>query len=54
VIRSATLLAHPELRDAMHRLGGRINEATMRMLNEAVDIKRRDPAQVVREFLERH
>jgi osmoprotectant transport system permease protein len=53
VMRSATLLAHPELRDALNKLGGRINEATMRSLNEAVDIKRRDPAQVVREFLER-
>jgi osmoprotectant transport system permease protein len=54
VARTATLLAHPELRDAMHKLAGRINEATMRSLNEAVDIKRQDPAQVVREFLERH
>lgn len=53
VARTATLLAHPELRDAVHKLAGRINEATMRSLNEAVDIKRQDPAQVVREFLER-
>jgi glycine betaine/choline ABC-type transport system substrate-binding protein len=53
VVRSAALLAHPELRDALHALAGRINEATMRKLNEAVDIQRRDPAQVVREFLER-
>jgi len=53
VIRSATLLAHPELRGALHGLAGRLDEATMRTLNEAVDIKRRDAAQVVREFLER-
>jgi osmoprotectant transport system permease protein len=53
VMRSATLLAHPELRDAFHALAGRINEETMRKMNEAVDIQRRDPAQVVREFLER-
>jgi glycine betaine/choline ABC-type transport system substrate-binding protein len=53
VVRSATLLAHPELRDALHGLAGRIDEATMRKLNQAVDIERKDPAQVVREFLER-
>jgi osmoprotectant transport system permease protein len=53
VVRAATLLAHPELRDALHGLAGRIDEATMRKLNQAVDIERRDPAQVVREFLER-
>ncbi len=53
VVRSATLLAHPELRDALHALAGRIDEATMRKLNEAVDIQRQDPAQVVRAFLER-
>jgi osmoprotectant transport system permease protein len=52
VIRSVTLLAHPELRDALHALAGRINEAAMRKMNEAVDIQRRDPAQVVRAFLE--
>jgi osmoprotectant transport system permease protein len=53
VIRTATLLAHPELRDALHGLAGRIDETTMRKLNQAVDIERRDAAQVVREFLER-
>jgi osmoprotectant transport system permease protein len=53
VVRSATLLAHPELQSALHHLAGRIDEATMRKLNEAVDIQRRDPAQVAREFLER-
>jgi osmoprotectant transport system permease protein len=52
VVRSEALLAHPELRDALHTLAGRIDEATMRRLNQAVDIERRDPAQVVRAFLE--
>ena len=51
VVRSATLLAHPELRDALQTLAGRIDEATMRRMNEAVDIGRRDPSQVVHEFL---
>jgi osmoprotectant transport system permease protein len=51
VIRSATVLAHPEVRAALETLAGRINEDTMRRMNEAVDIKRQDPAAVVREFL---
>jgi glycine betaine/choline ABC-type transport system substrate-binding protein len=46
-------LAHPEVRKALDTLAGRIDEDTMRRMNEAVDIKRQDPAAVVREFLER-
>jgi glycine betaine/choline ABC-type transport system substrate-binding protein len=51
VIRSATALAHPQVRTALETLAGRIDEETMRRMNEAVDIKRQDPAAVVREFL---
>ena len=51
VIRTATMLAHPEVRKALDTLAGRIDEDTMRRMNEAVDIKRQDPAAVVREFL---
>lgn len=53
VIRTATALAHPEVRAALETLAGRIDEETMRQMNEAVDIKRQDPAAVVREFLDR-
>jgi osmoprotectant transport system permease protein len=53
VIRSATVLAHPQVRAALETLAGRIDENTMRQMNEAVDIKRQDPAAVVREFLDR-
>jgi osmoprotectant transport system substrate-binding protein/osmoprotectant transport system permease protein len=52
VMRSATLLAHPELRDALQKLAGRLDEATMRRMNEAADIKRQEPAQIARAFLE--
>jgi osmoprotectant transport system permease protein len=51
VVRSATVLAHPQVRTALEKLAGRIDEDTMRRMNEAVDIKKRDPAEVVREFL---
>ncbi len=53
VVRTSTLLAHPEIGDALRALGGRINEVSMRKMNEAVDIHRRDPSQVAREFLDR-
>jgi osmoprotectant transport system permease protein len=52
VVRTSTLLAHPELGDALRTLAGRINEDAMRKMNEAVDIHRRDPTQVAREFLQ--
>ena len=51
VVRSATLLAHPELRDALMRLSGRISVAAMRRMNYAVDAERKDPAAVARDFI---
>ena len=52
VVRSATLLRHPEVRPALERLSGRIDVAAMRRMNFAVDGNREDPAAVVRRFLD--
>ena len=52
VVRAATLLRHPQVGSALDRLAGRIDEAAMRRMNTAVDVERRDPAAVVREFLD--
>ena len=51
VARSAMLLRHPEVRQAIEALAGRITIQDMRRLNQAVDAGRRDPADVAREFL---
>jgi osmoprotectant transport system permease protein len=51
VVRSAVLLRRPEVRRALHRLGGRLTEADMRRLNAAVDVGGRDAADVARTFL---
>jgi osmoprotectant transport system permease protein len=51
VARSATLLAHPELKGALGSLSGRVTVADMRRLNHAVDVGRRDAADVAREFV---
>ena len=56
VIRSAVLLAHPEVRDALARLAGRITVADMRRMNHAVDADprpggRRARSPCAREFL---
>ena len=53
IVRSAVLLAHPEVRDALARLAGRISEDDMRAMNAAVDVDHRDVAATVREFLTR-
>ena len=53
VARSATLLAHPDMHAALAALGGQVTVADMRGMNRAVDSDRRDPAEVVREFLAR-
>jgi osmoprotectant transport system permease protein len=52
VIRSAVLLAHPEVRGALAHLAGRITVADMRRMNHAVDAEHRDAADVAREFLD--
>jgi glycine betaine/choline ABC-type transport system substrate-binding protein len=51
VARAAVLLAHPEVRDALGTLSGRITMADMRRMNRAVDAEHRDPADVARAFL---
>jgi osmoprotectant transport system permease protein len=51
VARSATLLAHPELRGVLQLLSGRISASDMRRMNHAVDVGRQDPAAVAARFL---
>ncbi len=53
VVRTQTLAAHPELRTAIERVTGRISEETMRQMNYEVDVRHRDAAAVVREFLDK-
>jgi len=50
---SATLLAHPAVRDGLAALSGQVSVSDMREMNRAVDSDRRDPADVVRAFLAR-
>ena len=51
VVREQTLMEHPEVRQALDDLAGRISDAEMRQLNYEVDGKKRDVKEVVREFL---
>src|SRR4030095_11043648 len=51
IVRSAVLLARPELREAFNELAGRISEDDMRTMNAAVDVEHRDVAAAVRDFL---
>jgi len=53
VARSATLLAHPEVRAAVERLAGQLTVGDMRDMNQAVDARREDPAAVAGAFLMR-
>jgi osmoprotectant transport system permease protein len=51
VINAARLAGDPGIRAAVDPLEGRLDAATMRRLNHAVDGERRAPQQVAREFL---
>jgi osmoprotectant transport system substrate-binding protein/osmoprotectant transport system permease protein len=53
IVRSAVLLAHPEVREALNQLAGRISEQDMRAMNAAVDVEHRDVGETVKEFLRR-
>ena len=50
-VREQTLAEHPEIRQALADLGGKISDAEMRKLNYEVDGKKRDVKEVVGEFL---
>jgi osmoprotectant transport system permease protein len=51
VMNEARLARHPGLAAALESLGGRIDEASMRRMNHAVDGERLAPADVAREFV---
>ena len=51
LVRGETLDRHPEVRDAINHLGGKISDGEMRKLNYAMDGEHRDVGDVVREFL---
>jgi glycine betaine/choline ABC-type transport system substrate-binding protein len=53
VIRKETLDRHPDIREALQALGGKISDADMQALNYEVDSKHRDVKDVAREFLQR-
>jgi osmoprotectant transport system permease protein len=51
LVNSVALDEHPKLRKVLSKLSGKIDASTMRRLNHEVDGKKRDPAEVAREFL---
>lgn len=54
IVRSSVLLAHPEVREALMQLAGKISEADMRAMNAAVDVEHRDVREAVRRYLAVH
>jgi osmoprotectant transport system substrate-binding protein len=51
IIREQTLAEHPEVKQAIDELAGKISDAEMRTLNYEVDGRKRDVKDVVAEFL---
>ena len=52
IVRRDLLQRHPAIRTALERLGGRISVEEMRRMNYAVDGEKRDPADIIRDFLQ--
>ena len=51
LVRDATLMRHPDVRDALRALGGKISAEQMRRMNYAVDGEHKDVKDVVGAFL---
>ena len=54
VVRTDTLEANPELRDLLEGLAAKLDDSTMRSLNEKVDVDEMDSQDVARQFLKKH
>ena len=54
LVRSDALRRWPQIGAALQVLAGKITADDMRAMNEEVDVRHRDPAEVVREFRARH
>ena len=52
VVRDEVLEAHPELRQVLNLVAGLFDDSAMQRLNFEVDVKKRRPDDVAREFLE--
>ena len=53
LVREAVIAKHPEIREALRALGGKVSEEQMRLMNYAVDGEHKDVKQVVKEFLDK-
>lgn len=54
VARNDVLKQHPQIRDILERLVGKIDTDTMLEMNYEADVNMKEPATVAREFLEKH
>ncbi|MFD1433486.1 osmoprotectant ABC transporter substrate-binding protein [Kroppenstedtia eburnea] len=54
VARNDVLKKHPEIRDILERLAGKIDTDTMLEMNYEADVNMKEPATVAKEFLEKH
>ena len=53
LVRETVITKHPEIREALQALGGKVSEEQMRLMNYAVDGEHKDVKQVVKEFLDK-
>jgi osmoprotectant transport system substrate-binding protein len=54
VVRKDSLEANPELRGLLEDLAAKLDDSTMRSLNEQVDVDEMDSEDVARQFLKKH
>lgn len=52
IIRDSVLKAHPELKDVLNKLAGKISDEEMQKLNEAVDINHKKAMDVAQQWLQ--
>ncbi|WP_047152987.1 osmoprotectant ABC transporter substrate-binding protein [Aneurinibacillus tyrosinisolvens] len=51
VVRNDMLKSHPELKDVINKVAGKIDTATMTALNYQADVEKKDPEEIAKSFL---
>lgn len=54
IIRDSVLKAHPEIKESLNKLAGKIDDSQMQKLNEQVDIQHKNAMEVSKQWLKEH
>ena len=54
MFKESYLKDHPEIKDPLNKLAGKITDEEMQEMNYQVTVKKQDPYEVAKNYLEKH